>query len=131
MKPSELKSFIKEAVREAIQEELKDILLEAVRAPKAPIIETPVGVGGYGITTTSPTPTKSPAEKRAMMESIMGDMRRGQDTLSFNSADARGMGMNQTTLQITPGMNTSGDGSKLPDGNVGLDMIMGLMKGGK
>jgi hypothetical protein len=37
MKPSELKSFIKEAVREAIQEELKDILLEAVRAPKAPI----------------------------------------------------------------------------------------------
>ena len=131
MKPSELKSFIKEAVREAIQEELKDILLEAVRAPKAPIIETPVGVGGYGVANTSPSPTKSPAEKRAMMESIMGDMRRGQDTLSFNSADARGMGMNQTTLQITPGMNTSGDGSKLPDGNVGLDMIMGLMKGGK
>jgi hypothetical protein len=131
MKPSELKSFIKEAVREAIQEELKDILLEAVRAPKTPIIEAPVGGVGFGITTTSPTPTKSPAEKRAMMESIMGDMRRGQDTLSFNSADARGMGMNQTTLQITPGMNTSGDGSKLPDGNVGLDMIMGLMKGGK
>jgi hypothetical protein len=131
MKPSELKSFIKEAVREAIQEELKDILLEAVRAPKTPIIEAPVGGVGFGITTTSPTPTKSPAEKRAMMESIMGDMRRGQDTLSFNSANARGMGMNQTTLQITTGMNTSGDGSKLPDGNVGLDMIMGLMKGGK
>jgi hypothetical protein len=49
MKPSELKSFIKEAVREAIQEELKDILLEAVRAPKIPIIETSVGVGGYNI----------------------------------------------------------------------------------
>jgi hypothetical protein len=28
-------------------------------------------------------------------------------------------------------MNTTGDGSKLPEGNVGLDMIMGLMKGGK
>ena len=131
MKPSELKSFIKEAVREAIQEELKDILLEAVRAPKAPIIEAPVGGVGFGITTTSPTPTKSPAEKRAMMESIMGDMRRGQDTLSFNSMDARGASMNQTTLQVTPGMNTTGDGSKLPEGNVGLDMIMGLMKGGK
>jgi hypothetical protein len=131
MKPSELKSFIKEAVREAIQEELKDILLEAVRAPKAPIIETPVGVGGYGTVTTTQAPQKSAAEKRAMMESIMGDMRRGQDTLSFNSMDARGMGMNQTTLQVAPGMNTSGEGSKLPDGNVGLDMIMGLMKGGK
>jgi hypothetical protein len=131
MKPSELKSFIKEAVREAIQEELKDILLEAVRTPKTPIIEAPVGGVGFGITTASPTPTKSTAEKRAMMESIMGDMRRGQDTLSFNSMDARGMGVTANTLQVAPGMNTSGEGSKLPEGNVGLDMIMGLMKGGK
>jgi len=131
MKPSELKSFIKEAVREAIQEELKDILLEAVRAPKAPIQEAyqmhPVTVNA----TTTSVPQKSTAEKRAMMESIMGDMRRGQDTLSFNSADARGMGVAANTLQITPGMNTTGDGSKLPEGNVGLDMIMGLMKGKK
>jgi len=127
MKPSELKSFIKDAVREAIQEELKDILLEAVRAPKAPIIETPVGVGGYGTVTTTQSPQKSTAEKRAMMESIIGDMRRGQDTLSFNSMDARGMGINQTTLQVAPGMNTSGEGTSLPAGNVGLDMIMGLM----
>jgi hypothetical protein len=131
MKPSELKSFIKEAVREAIQEELKDILLEAVRTPKAPVMGTPVGTGGYGVANTTQTPQKSSAEKRAMMESIMGDMRRGQDTLSFNSMDARGASMNQTTLQVTPGMNTTGDGSKLPEGNVGLDMIMGLMKGGK
>ena len=138
MKPSELKSFIKEAVREAIQEELKDILLEAVRAPKLPIQETyqtnnllqPVTVD----TTTQITnsiPQKSATEKRAMVESIMGDMRRGQDTLSFNSTDARGAGINQTTLQVAPGMNTSGEGSALPAGNVGLDMIMGLMKKGK
>ena len=131
MKPSELKSFIKEAVREAIQEELKDILLEAVRAPKLPIQETyqgtPIGVGGTGVTNTTPTSQKSATEKRAMMESIMGDMRRGQDSLSFNSADARGMGVAANTLQITPGMNTTGDGTKLPEGNVGLDMIMGLM----
>jgi hypothetical protein len=131
MKPSELKSFIKEAVREAIQEELKDILLEAVRAPKAPIVETSVRGGEYNISNTAVTPQNHSAEKRAMMESIMGDMRRGQDSLSFNSADARGMGVTANTLQVAPGMNTSGEGSKLPDGNVGLDMIMGLMKGGK
>jgi hypothetical protein len=138
MKPSELKLFIKEAVREAIQEELKDILLEAVRAPKLPIQETyqmnnllsPVSTGTSTQVTNS-LPQKSPTEKRAMMESIMGDMRRGQDTLSFNSADARGAGINQTTLQVAPGMNTSGEGSALPSGNVGLDMIMGLMKKGK
>jgi hypothetical protein len=122
MKPSELKSFIKEAVREAIQEELKDILLEAVRAPKLPIQETyqmsPVAVN----TITPQLPQKSSTEKRAMMESIMGDMRRGQDTLNFTTQNIAA-----NTLQITPGMNTSGDGSKLPEGNVGLDMIMGLM----
>ena len=129
MKPSELKSFIKEAVREAIQEELKDILLEAVRAPKLPIQETyqmnnllqPVTVDTTTQVTNS-TPQKSATEKRAMMESIMGDMRRGQDTLNFTTQNIAA-----NTLQITPGMNTSGDGSKLPEGNVGLDMIMGLM----
>jgi hypothetical protein len=122
MKPSELKSFIKEAVREAIQEELKDILLEAVRAPKAPIQET---YKMHPVTVDAPTtqvPQKSATEKRAMMESIMGDMKRGQDTLNFTTQNIAA-----NTLQITPGMNTSGDGSKLPEGNVGLDMIMGLM----
>jgi hypothetical protein len=128
MKPSELKLFIKEAVREAIQEELKDILLEAVRTPKIPVMEAPVGGAGYGVANTTPPPTKSPSEKKAMMESIMGDMRRGQDTLSFNSADARGASMNQTTMQVPSGAMPGGD---LPSGNVGLDMIMGLMKGGK
>jgi len=127
MKPSELKSFIKEAVREAIQEELKDILLEAVRAPKLPIQETYQMSPVTSNTNTTQTPLKPTAERKAMMESIMGDMKRGQDTLSFNSADARGAGINQTTLQVAPGMNTSGEGSSLPAGNVGLDMIMGLM----
>jgi len=126
MKPSELKSFIKEAVREAIQEEIKDILLEAVRAPKAPIQEAyqmhPVTVNA----TTTQTPAKSPAERKAMMESIMGDMRRGQDTLNFTTQNIAA-----NTLQVAPGMNTTGDGTKLPEGNVGLDMIMGFMKGGK
>ena len=129
MKPSELKSFIKEAVREAIQEELKDILLEAVRAPKLPIQETyqisPVSTGTSTQVTNSP-PQKSPTEKRAMMESIMGDMKRGQDTLNFTTQNIAA-----NTLQVAPGMNTSGEGSSLPSGNVGLDMIMNLMKGGK
>ena len=123
MKPSELKSFIKEAVREAIQEELKDILLEAVRAPKAPVIETPVGGEGFGVANTSTSPAKSPAERKAVMESIMGDMRRGQDTLNFTSANA------VTANTFNPqGAMAGGD---LPSGNVGLDQIMGLIKGKK
>ena len=124
MKPSELKSFIKDAVREAIQEELKDILLEAVRAPKAPIIETPIGGIGYGVANSNTTKSeKSYAEKRAMYVDMLNEMK----TMSFNSSDARSMGTDANTLQVAPGMNTMADGTKLPDGNVGLDMIMGLM----
>ena len=40
MKTQDFKKIIKEAVREAIQEELKDILLEAVRSPKTIVNES-------------------------------------------------------------------------------------------
>jgi hypothetical protein len=123
MKAQDFKQLIKESVREAIQEELKDILLEAIRAPKTPTQETyqviPVG-GGSEVTNTAITPQKSVTEKRAMMESIMGDMRRGQDTMSFTSNDA--VTMNTFNPQGTMA------GGDLPGGNVGLDQIMGLMK---
>jgi hypothetical protein len=116
MKAQDFKRLIKETVKEAIQEELKDILLEAVRTPKTQMVES------Y-IQPTQPQPsTTSVAEKKAIMESIMGDMRRGQDTLNFTTQNIA-----DNTLQVTPGMNTMGDGTKLPEGNVGLDMIMGLM----
>jgi hypothetical protein len=115
MKAAEFKSIIKESVREVIQEELKEILLEALRAPKSQVVAE---------STDAPLtnkPSASGVEKRAIMENIMGDMRRGQDTLSFTSADAQGMGNN---FQAPPGAMPGGD---LPAGNVGLDQIMGLM----
>jgi hypothetical protein len=40
MKIDVLKKLIKESVREVIQEELKDILLEAVRTPKTVVRES-------------------------------------------------------------------------------------------
>jgi hypothetical protein len=123
MKSTELKKLIKEAVKEAIQEELKDILLEAVRSPKTPIQENyqmhPVTVD----TPTTQVPQKSSAERRAMYENMISDMK----TLNFTSADARTMGTDSNTLQLTPGMSTVGEGTALPSGNVGLDQIMGLI----
>ena len=116
MKATEFKKLIKESVREVIQEELKDILLEAVRAPKIQSTSTPQPES----TTQGTTPITS-TEKKAIMENIMGDMRRGQDTLSFNSTDAQGMGAGYNAQGALPG----GD---LPAGNLGLDQIMGLMK---
>lgn len=119
MKASEFKIIIKESVREVIQEELREILLEAVRAPKTTVVSE----------TTTPTNTQSTpsgqakthGERQQMFESIMGDMqmgKRGQEELSFTSADAQG-GYNP---RATPGAD-------LAPGNVGLDQIMGLMKG--
>ena len=122
MKLTELRKIIREEVREAIQDELKDILLEAVRSPKTVVAESS--------TSENVTPTSKPkniAEQRAAYASILGDMRPGQDTLSFNSSHAAATA---NTLQVTPGMNTSGEGSQLPAGNVGLDQIMGLMNKG-
>lgn len=115
MKAAEFKSIIKESVREVIQEELKEILLEALRVPKSQVVAE-----SKDIPLTN-KPSASGVEKRAIMENIMGDMRRGQDTLSFTSADAQGMGNN---FQAPPGAMPGGD---LPSGNVGLDQIMGLM----
>lgn len=115
MKTTELKQLIKEAVREAIQEEIKDILLEAVRAPKG------VSVGQsfeQPLTETKPSPKpKNLAEQRSAYASIMGDMRMNGGNVNLTTADVN-------TFQPRPMDSANG---QLPEGNVGLDMIMGLM----
>ena len=119
MKLTELRKVIREEVKTAIQEELKDILLEAVRSPK-PIISEVVSPQS----THQALPETDKVKLRENMMGVLDGMKSGQDTLNFNSTQAQGFGGN---LQVQPGMNTSGDGGKLPEGNVGLDQIMGLM----
>ena len=121
MKTDILKKFIKEAVKEAIQEELKDILLEAVKSPKVP-----VGIGGYGTVNESvikdtyaqPHIEKpkqlTPTERRNMFAGMLEEMQHGGVA---NSAYAG----NFNPQAVGP------DGA-LPEGSVGLDQIMSLMK---
>ena len=119
MKLTELRKVIREEVKAAIQEELKDILLEAVRSPKTVVTENnPVQSQPQSL------PETDKVKLRENMMGVLDGMKPGQDTLSFNSTQAQGFGGN---LQVQPGMNTSGEGAKLPEGNVGLDQIMGLM----
>ena len=120
MKTTELKKLIKEAVREAIQEELKDILLEAVRSPK-PTISAGVPVAPVVVENTQPQITNE--SRQAARQAIMSQMMGGNGDLTLTSTDAntfRPQGM------IGGG---AAEGSSLPPGNVGLDQIMGLMKG--
>ena len=119
MKTSEFKKLIKESVREVIQEELKDILLEAIKSPKhttnPPLTETlsyPSPNTKLGIPPT-PTTTISPEQRRAIYESMLGET-----AMSFTSN-------NTQTFKPTPGVDTI-NGS-LPDGSVSMDQIMSLM----
>jgi hypothetical protein len=112
MKIDGLKKLIKEAVREAIQEEIKDILLEAVKSPKTVVQET-----------YTPVPTyqqSSPVNhdlKRNLRSMIGGEF---DATITANSSHAQ-------PAYTPPPINTMGEGSSLPGGEVGLDQIMGLM----
>jgi hypothetical protein len=114
MKTTELKKLLKEAVREAIQEELKDILLEAVRSPK-PTISAGAPVAPVVVENTQPA--ISAEDKRAAYASILEGMTPNQGQINMTSADVN---------TFVPRAVDSANGS-LPEGNVGLDMIMGLM----
>ena len=109
MKTSELKKLLKEAVKEAIQEELREILLEAVKSPKTVVNES------YAQPTIEQPKQLTPEERRNMFSGIVSQMQQGGIA---NSAYAGEM-------KVT-GPVDAVNGS-LPEGNLGLDQIMGLM----
>ena len=106
MKQSELKKMIKGAVKEAIQEELKDILLEAVRSPKQQVVEN------VQPQKTVEGPSMSSNERRAAYQNILGDMQS-----SF------------TSQNVAKPFNPQGamPGGDLPSGEVNMSQIMNLM----
>ena len=117
MKQSDLKKLIKGAVKEAIQEELKDILLEAVRAPKQQVVES------IQYATPQPSqpvegPTMSSSERRSAYQNILGDMQ-----ASFGTQHV------ERPLQMQGPIDTTSPNGKLPEGNVSMDQIMNLMNG--
>jgi len=109
MKSTDFKKLIKEAVREAIQEELKDILLEAVKSPKQVVREsyTPP-------TTQTPKPTYAPPpiDFRSKYAEVLGET-----ALSFTSQDA---------VPFRPQVSDPINGN-LGAGELGMDQIMGLL----
>ena len=112
MKLSELKSVVKEAVREAIQEEMKDILLEAVRAPRQMVSPTPTIPNTF-------MPEDNRIAMRENIQNVLGGMMPGANgTLSATSANV--------PLQVT---NIDTANGSLPVGEVGMDQIMNLMRG--
>ncbi len=96
------------------QEEIKDILLEAVRSPKAVVSENTDPLA-FNIKTTSTN--INPDIKRNLRSMIGGEF----DTMmTANSSHAQ-------PAYTPPPISTVGEGSSLPNGEVSLDQIMGLM----
>ena len=129
MKLNQLKTIVKEAVKEAIQEEMKDILMEAVRAPKQTVVERITANPSTDPGTPSPLnpvmqtslPETDKLKLRENMMSVLDSMRPGADgTIQANT--------NSMPLQVGSVDTTSPNG-QLPQGNVSMDQIMGLMKG--
>lgn len=120
MKLNELKKVIKQSVKEAIQEEMKDILLEAIKSSKQPIVENRTDAPvNYAPTATAETPKFDRAQVRENYMNVLGDMAAGKTVTTSNIGKP---------LQVTSADTTSPNGS-LPEGEVGMGQIMNLMKG--
>lgn len=117
MKPSEFKKLIKESVREAIQEELKDILLEAVRSNKQLVTEAYPDKTLNFNTNSIPhqQPTKPPINTKKAYMDILGEM--AQDPKSGFEGE----------FKVSGPRDTISEGSSLPEGQLSLDQIMGLI----
>ena len=108
MKSTELKKFIKDAVREAIQEELKEILLEAVRSPKQIVRESYAPPAQ----TSQPSFTQPTMDLRSKYAGVLNET-----AMSFTSND------------VAQPFRPQGDpiNGNLGTGEVGMDQIMGLL----
>ena len=118
MKSSELKNLIKTAVREAIQEELKDILLEAVKTPTVIAQQPQTYTQPPIVENQNHLPPQQPAmsaeDKRAAYKNILGDT---AATLTSNNVP---QGFN-------PQQGFDSSNGTLPAGEVDMSQISGLI----
>ena len=129
MKLNQLKTIVKEAVREAIQEEMKDILMEAVRAPRQTVVEKIIAKPSTDIGT--PGPMNPVAQTPMSGDSRMAMRENIQSVLGSMMPDASGnikATTNSMPLQMGS-MDTTSPNGQLPQGEVSMDMITNIMKG--
>jgi hypothetical protein len=114
MKTNILKQLIKEAVKEVFQEEMRDILLEAVRSNKQPInesLDSKTRTMDFDSISQKPTPVIN--TKQAYMD-ILSDIARGPKNGLEGEFKING------NVDVVNG--------SLPEGQLGIDQIMNLIK---
>jgi hypothetical protein len=115
MKLDLLRKIIREEVKGAIQEELKDLLLEAIRTPKQ-VVEAQTQITSTGREGFSTTTAVSKEQLRENYRNILGET-----AASFNTSQVG------KPLQMNGFTDTASPNGKLPDGEVPMSMIMNLM----
>lgn len=113
MKTDIFKKLIKEAVKEVFQEEMRDILLEAVRSNKQPVNESFNPETRTLNFNTNSLPPKSPVDTKKAYMDILSDIAKGPKNGLEGEFKLQG--------SIDP-VNGS-----LPEGQLGLDQIMNLI----
>jgi len=109
MKVEVLKKIIKEAVREAMQDELKDMLFESFKNQRSV---------GPSLTPPPVEPKAPPVDRQALREQYRNVL--GETAQSFQSQHVA------QPLRVTS-TDTTSPNSQLPQGDVSMDQIMGLM----
>lgn len=118
MKVEGLQKIIKDACREVFREELKEILLEAIKSPKSVIQET-----GQNNQFQKQTPSRSAAEvKAAEVKAAYSEIMEG---IAGKKGFNENLNENQSSLGPIP-VNTMSEGSSLPEGDVPMDFIFQL-----
>lgn len=110
MKIDIFKKIIKESVREVIQEELKDILLEALKSNKSQIIET-----------------RSNSQPILQPQQLLDKKKAYMDILN-ETAEVSNISPYSKPFNPIGGGDTISEGSALPDGELDMSQIMGLLK---
>ena len=114
MRVSQLKTLIKETVREVFQEEIKDLLMEALTSKTLSASPPPIQEA------TAPTPP--PSQMKDSLRQQYSQMMNGG--MNFNTENT------PTYRPISPQM-TVGEGSSLPPGEVNLNQIENIMNPNK
>ena len=112
MKADVFKKLIKESVREVFREELKEVLLESLKSSR-----TSSSTIVTGTTTTTPIQTVPP-------QNLAESRKKYMDVL--NETQGQVLGTNNAKPMQVRGSVDSINGA-LPEGDVGLDMIMNLV----
>ena len=112
------RKVIREEVKKAIQEEMRDVLLEAVKSPKTVVQETYVPVSPSTVNLQPSHTTVNHDLKRNLRSMIGGEF---DAVITANSSHT------QPSYTPPPSANTMSEGSSLPGGEVSLDQIMGLI----